>query len=98
MHIKKLNIKLEIDTNPPKGSVVETRFLDFPLDSAIAVQDLQSNFAGKCHALLCREYIIGRDWFDFTWYVNRKIKPNLLFLTNAIAQQGPWAGKNACDD
>lgn len=90
---KKLAIKFEIDTNPPLGSNLEIKFLEFPLDYSIIAQDLGSSFAGKCHALLCREYIKGRDWYDFTWYVARRIVPNFIFLSNALYQQGPWANQ-----
>ena len=87
---KKLTIKFEIDTNPPQGSHLEVKFLEFPLDCSIVAQDLSSSFAGKCHALLCREYVKGRDWYDFAWYVARKVSPNLVFLEHALYQQGPW--------
>jgi len=45
------------------------------------------------HALLCRTYVKGRDWFDFIWYVSRKMQPNLSLLREALKQQGPWAGQ-----
>lgn len=90
---RKLAIKFEIDTNPPQGSNLDIKFLEFPLDYSIVAQDLSSSFAGKCHALLCREYIKGRDWYDFTWYVAKKISPNFVFLAHALYQQGPWANK-----
>lgn len=90
---KKLTIKFEIDTNPPLGSNLEIKFLEFPLDYSITAQDLNSSFAGKCHALLCRGYIKGRDWYDFSWYVAKKISPNFVFLENALFQQGPWIGQ-----
>ncbi|OGT64923.1 MAG: hypothetical protein A3J38_05030 [Gammaproteobacteria bacterium RIFCSPHIGHO2_12_FULL_45_9] len=88
---RKLSIKFEIDTNPPLGSHVDIKFLEFPLDYSIIAQDLSSSFAGKCHALLCRQYIKGRDWYDFTWYVAKKISPNFTFLGHALDQQGPWS-------
>jgi len=91
---RKLLIKLEIDTNPPMGSTEAIKFLDFPLDSSILTQDLPSNFAGKCHALLCRQYLKGRDWFDFSWYVAGKTQVNFNFLTAAINQAGPWQQQN----
>ena len=90
---KKLNIKLEIDINPPAGSNTEMKFLDFPLDFPIEIQELPSNFANKSHALLCRTYDKGRDWYDFLWYVKQEIIPNFDLLSNAINQQGPWAGQ-----
>jgi predicted nucleotidyltransferase component of viral defense system len=89
-HGLSLTIKLEIDVNPPLGSSVETKYLDFPLVYAIQAQDLSSNFACKSHALLCRPYVKGRDWYDFIWYVSKKIIPNLSLFQNAIDQAGPW--------
>lgn len=85
-----INIKLEVDTNPPAGSVSETHVLDYPYPLPIITQDLPSLFSGKCHALLCRKYIKGRDWFDFIWYIQRKIQPNYTLLKNALEQCGPY--------
>lgn len=90
---RKLMIKFEIDINPPLGSNFDVKFIEFPLDYSIMAQDLKSSFAGKCHALLCRDYVKGRDWYDFNWYVARKISPNFIFLKNALYQQGPWANQ-----
>jgi len=90
----KFRIKLEIDTNPPAGANSETRFINFPLDAGITAHDLESNFSGKLHALLCRNYIKGRDWYDFSWYTQGKISPNLNLLSEAINQQGPWQEQN----
>lgn len=90
----KLQIKLEIDTNPPEGSTYELKYLDFPLAYSIQSQDLPSLFARKCHALLCRDYVKGRDWYDFVWYVAKKTSINFSLLNNAINQAGPWRGKN----
>ena len=89
----KIRIKLEVDTNPPAGARCETRFMTFPMTAAITTMDLPSSFGSKMHALLCREYTKGRDWYDFLWYASRKIVPNLDLLTHALDQQGPWAGK-----
>ena len=86
----KIRIKLEVDTNPPAGSGYELKYLDFPFVSAVAVQDRPSLFAGKLHALLCREYIKGRDWYDFIWYTSNGIGVNYDFLSSAINQLGPW--------
>ena len=88
-----LKIKLEVDTNPPAGAKTEIKFLDFPINFSVTAHDLPSLFAGKSHALLCRDYIKGRDWFDFLWYVGQKVKPNLKLLSNALEQLGPWKGR-----
>ena len=95
---KKLKIKLEIDVNPPGGSGFDYSYLDFPLDFEVCHQDLSSNFALKIHALLCRPYLKGRDWYDFNWYVKQKVVPNLLHLQAALIQYGPWQGKELSVD
>ena len=91
---KKINIKLEIDVNPPSGSTFEYSYLDFPLDFEVCHQDLSSNFSLKIHALLCRPYLKGRDWYDFNWYVKQGIQPNLPHLQSALIQYGPWEGQD----
>lgn len=90
---RKLTIKLEIDCNPPAGSGFDYTYLDFPVDFEVCHQDLESNFALKLHALLCRPYHKGRDWYDFSWYVAQKIVPNMGLLSNALVQYGPWQGQ-----
>lgn len=89
-----LKIKLEIDVNPPAGSAFEYTYLDFPLDFEVCHQDMPSNFALKIHALLCRPYIKGRDWFDFNWYIKQRTKPNLPHLQAALQQYGAWKDKS----
>lgn len=89
---RKVRIKLEVDTNPPGGAAFEARFITFPVTAAITSMTLESGFGSKSHALLCREYTKGRDWYDFLWYASRIVLPNLELLANALNQQGPWAG------
>jgi hypothetical protein len=88
--LRKLRIKLEVDTNPPQGAAMETKYLDFPFPSAICIFDPPSLFAGKLHALLCREFLKGRDWYDFIWYTARKTPINYPLLAAALTQMGPW--------
>jgi predicted nucleotidyltransferase component of viral defense system len=91
---KAIKIKLEIDVKPPPLSGEATTFLDFPLDHEVRHQDLPSNFALKIHALLCRGFLKGRDWYDFAWYVAKDVSPNLPHLQAALLQSGLWAGTN----
>jgi predicted nucleotidyltransferase component of viral defense system len=84
-------IKLEIDVNPPKSSDFEYSYLDFPLDFEVCHQNLSSNFSLKIHALLCRPYLKGRDWYDFSWYIKKRTRTNLAHLQAALFQWGPWA-------
>ena len=88
-----LDFALEVDTNPPGGARFETKYLDFPFPSAIRVFDLPSLFAGKVHALLCREYVKGRDWYDFIWYTGRRTRLNYELLGSSLEQMGPWRGQ-----
>ena len=89
-----ITIKLEIDCNPPQGSIPETHVLDYPYPLPIISQDLPSLFSGKCHALLCRKHIKGRDWFDFIWYIQHNTAPNFNFLKHALEQYGPYQGQH----
>jgi predicted nucleotidyltransferase component of viral defense system len=90
---KLIKVKLEIDVNPPPGSTFETRYLAFPVTTAITTQSFESGFAMKIGAMLGRTYVKGRDWYDFIWYVNKKTAPDLGLLSRSLDQQGPWAGR-----
>lgn len=90
---QKIKIKVEIDTNPPSGAVEKSEFIDFPDDFPVLAYDLPSLMSGKLHALLCRAYVKGRDWYDYSWYVKNNCSPNLKLLENALNQLGPWEGK-----
>jgi predicted nucleotidyltransferase component of viral defense system len=96
---EKLSIKLEIDTHPPAGASLKTGMVNkyFPL--AFLSYDLESLFAGKLHALLCRPYTKGRDFFDLGWYLSKwkDLAPNITLLTNAL-KQSKWPGELPAKD
>lgn len=94
---KKINIKIELDTNPPSHALDEVKYIEFPTDFSILCHDLPTLMSGKIHALLCREYVKGRDWYDFNWYITKKVTPNYKYLESAIYQSGPWKGKKNSD-
>jgi predicted nucleotidyltransferase component of viral defense system len=96
--MRAIRIKVEVDINPPVGADVESRYLDFPFPQAIAAFDPRSLFAGKLHAILCRGYLKGRDWYDFVWYTARKTSVNFKLLEAAIDQNGPWKGQGVTVD
>lgn len=91
-----LSIKLEIDTRPPEGAVLERTLLTRHRLFAIQHYDLPSLMAGKLHALLTRSYPKGRDWYDLVWYrgLRPAPEPNLLLLQNALDQS---AGAKSVD-
>jgi predicted nucleotidyltransferase component of viral defense system len=88
--LKKIIIKLEIDTNPPKGAEITKANLDFPLLHQVKIGSMDTLFSGKLHALLCRKFIKGRDWYDLLWYIKKKSSINYEFLKNALYQMGPY--------
>jgi predicted nucleotidyltransferase component of viral defense system len=89
-HKQNLSIRLEIDANPPAGSGFSTHYLDFPLPFSLVAQDKPSLFASKLHALLCRSFLKGRDWYDFIWYVANKTPVNFSHLKAALVQTKDW--------
>jgi predicted nucleotidyltransferase component of viral defense system len=93
MQLKKVIIKLEIDTNPPVGALVANVNLDFPILHQVKAGTVETLFAGKIHALLCRNFTKGRDWYDFLWYIRNKTNINYDLLKNAIFQMGPYKGQ-----
>jgi predicted nucleotidyltransferase component of viral defense system len=89
----KLMIRMEVDTRPPAGAILETRLITRHFPITFRVHDLSSCMAGKIHALLARRYAKGRDLFDLAWYLTRpdRPSPNFELLENALAQTG-WKG------
>lgn len=85
---QKLSIKLEIDTNPPSGAVLDTMLFRHHVDVNLQHHDQASLFAGKLHAILQRTYVKGRDWYDLYWYLSQPDwpSPNFDMLNRALAQ------------
>ena len=85
---QKLSIKLEVDTRPPGGAVLEKRLVNRHMLLSLQHHDLPSLMAGKIHALMTRGYPKGRDWYDLVWYRTKRppITPNLTLLQNALDQ------------
>ncbi len=95
-----IRIKLEIDTDPPPGVVTETLTRLIPTPHQVRVYDLPSLFAGKLHAVLCRNWksrVKGRDFYDLVWYVGRKTPLNLKHLETRRRQSGDWLGEKPLD-
>lgn len=50
-------------------------------------------FAGKLHAILCRDgksRVKGRDFYDFIWYLGRQVPCNVRHLQARMMQTGHW--------
>jgi predicted nucleotidyltransferase component of viral defense system len=90
-----LKIKLEVDTDPPPGFSIETRYLLRPVPFAVRTFSLPDLFAGKMHAVLCREWksrFKGRDWYDFVWFAANHPDLRLSHLEQRMRQTEHWTG------
>jgi len=86
-----IKVKFEIDLNPAIGFNVESKWIDMPEFANIIVLDESSLFAGKLHAIICRNYkntVKGRDYYDFLFYIRKRVKPNLNYLKNKLIESG----------
>lgn len=95
-------IKLEIDTEPPVPSgTVETVFSTQPIPFSFKIYSLPTLFAGKLHAVLCRKFksgrVKGRDFYDFIWYMNKGVIPDLDYLKAKMIQSGHWNRADSLD-
>jgi predicted nucleotidyltransferase component of viral defense system len=94
----RISIKLEIDTEPPTPpGETEIKYATLPIPFSYKILTLPSLFAGKLHAVLCREYksgrVKGRDFYDFIWYLNSKPAVDFPYLKAKLIQSGHWNEK-----
>ena len=95
-----IRIKLEIDINPPPGAGTEMFTRLVPTPHQVRLYDLSSLFAGKLHAVLCRNWksrVKGRDFYDLIWYVGRRVRLNLGHLEARMRQSGDWTHETPLD-
>ena len=86
-----VRIRLEVDTGPPGSFLEESVFLLYPIAFPVMTMSLSSMFAGKMHALLCRPWrgrVKGRDWFDFVWFLQKRVSLNLGYLEDKLRGSG----------
>ena len=84
-----IRIKFEVDVNPPIGATYETKFGLLPSPYQVRLYDLQSLFAGKIHACLCRKWntrVKGRDFYDYIFFLSLGAKVNLQNLKAKLVQ------------
>lgn len=87
------SVKLEVDTNPPQGAVLDTTIVRRYVTLHLHHHDRSSLLAGKAHAVLQRPFAKGRDLYDLLWYMSDPDwpDPNLTLLNNALSQTS-WRG------
>lgn len=83
---QKLSVKIEIDTNPPKGWNTELSLVNKNHVFTVTHFDIPSLYATKLHCCFFRKYVKGRDFYDLVWYLGKRILPNFVLLNNAIKQ------------
>lgn len=90
---QRIAIRVEVDTRPPAGAVLETTIVRRHALLNVQHHDRPSLLAGKLHAMLQRSWPKGRDLFDLFWYLSDPTwpGPNLVLLENALRQTG-WEG------
>lgn len=84
---KKIKIKFEVDTTNPSGFNIETKFRMMPSPYEVRIFDESTLFAGKVHAIICRNYknhVKGRDYYDYLFYIGKGTKLNLKYLKNKL--------------
>lgn len=90
---KQLKVKIEIDTDPPPGFETESQYLLRPIPFSVRAYALPDLFAGKLHAVLCRQWksrVKGRDWYDLVWYIGRRTPVHLAHLESRMRQSGHY--------
>ena len=84
-----MKIRIEVDTDPPMGFDTENKFLLQPIPFSVRTFVLSDLFAGKMHAVLCRQWksrVKGRDWYDLVWYASHHPQLHLDHLEQRMIQ------------
>lgn len=88
-----VTIRLEVDTTPPGAMETESRYVFHPIPFSVRTCSLPDLFAGKMHAVLCRQWksrVKGRDWYDFVWFSINHPVLRLRHLEDRMRQSGHW--------
>lgn len=94
---QKTKIKFEIDTDNPSGGVTEFKYRMLPAPYEVQIFDESTLFAGKIHAIICRDYkhhVKGRDYYDYLFYLGKGSKFNLAYLENKLKNTGGKIGND----
>ena len=88
-----VKIKFEVDTQPPLDFQSEKKTLLVPSPFTINTMTLPSLFAGKMHAILCRNWSTrpkGRDWYDLVWYISHGYELDMTHLNARLQANCAW--------
>lgn len=98
--LKNIKIKFEVDINPPSGATYEEQYKLLPSPHQIKLYDKESLFAGKIHAILCRNWnnrIKGRDLYDYIFFLANDTKVNLELVKNKLIASNYLDSNNKFD-
>lgn len=87
--LKDIKIKFEVDINPPGGATYEEQYKLLPSPHQIKLYDKESLFAGKIHAILCRNWksrTKGRDLYDYIFFLANDTKVNIELVKNKLIE------------
>lgn len=88
---QKIKIKFEIDVDNPSGGITEYKYRMLPAPYEVQIFDEATLFAGKIHAIICREYknhVKGRDYYDYLFFIGKGSKFNIPYLENKLKYTG----------
>ena len=75
--------------NPPLGANYEFKYKLLPSPHQVRLYDKSSLFAGKIHAVLCRNWksrTKGRDLYDYIFFLSKDIGVNLELIKSKLIQ------------
>lgn len=96
--LKNIKIKFEVDINPPSGATYEEKYKLLPSPHQIKLYDKESLFAGKIHAILCRNWKTrtkGRDLYDYIFFLANNTSVNLELVKNKLIKSEYIDSKNS---
>ena len=85
--LKNIKIKFEVDINPPAGAKYEIKYKLLPSPHQVRLYDESSLFAGKIHAILCRNWQYrtkGSDLYDYVFYISKNAKVNIELVKEKL--------------
>lgn len=95
-----IKIKFEIDTRPPAGASFEKKYRLLPAPYEVNMYDEPSLFAGKLHAVICRNWknrVKGRDLYDYVFYMSKGAHVNLPHLRARLIDSDFITENDACE-
>lgn len=87
--LRDIKIKFEIDINPPSSAEYEIKYKLLPTPHSVRLYNKESLFAGKIHAILCRNWshrTKGRDLYDYAFFLSKNIKVNMNLVKSKLVE------------